>query len=165
MAADPRGKLWKKAQAFAKQGSYGRAKHNVEKGGGTWSLDMSRSLRKTGDYTSWQDPPDSGGGSGGGSGSGSGSGSPDTEALQSSVDNLIAELARQQQEQANALAQQQSAFQAQQQAQRDRDARMKPSDASNALNSTILSGSDWWKKRRSNRNTFLRPFASIFGGS
>jgi len=157
MAADPRGKNWKQAQAFGKQGKWGRAKQQVETGGGTWSKAMSKSLRKTGDYTSWQDSAGSGGGGGGAN--------PDTEALQSSVDNLIAELARQQQEQANALAQQQSAFQAQQQAQRDREARMKPSDASNALNSTILSGSDWWKKRQGTRNTFLKPFASIFGGS
>jgi len=150
MAADPRGKYWKQAQAFAKQGSYGRAKHNVEKGGGTWSLDMSRSLRKTGDYTSWNKPktpakPEV---------------NPETAALQSSVDSLIEQLGSQQQEQANALAQQQSSFQAQQKAQQDRLDRLKPRDVSQAWRSTLLSGGRWWKDRE-RRNTFLKPFASM----
>lgn len=143
--ANPKGSNWTQAQDFAKKGKFGRAKQQVELGGGTWSKDMHRSLKATGDYT----PPTT----------------PDpTNDLQQSVDDLVAKMQQQQADQQAAYQQQQSQFAEQQRIADLERERMRPKDASQALYSTILSGGESWGQRKKKYSNWLKPFASLTPG-
>ena len=143
-AGNVRGTNWTQAQDWAKKGKFGRAKQQVELGGGTWSKEMHRSLKSTGNYT----PPTET--------------TPDpAEELQRNIDKLIAQMNQQQINQQNAYNQQQAQLKQQREQEAAERERMRPKDVSQALGSTILSGGDAWKNRKKN---WLQPFTSLLPG-
>ena len=146
--ADPKGSNWSQAQDFAKKGKFGRAKQQVELGGGTWSKDMHKSLKATGDFNITPEAP------------------PETSApdLQQSVDDLVAKMQQQQAEQQASYQQQQSQYAEQQRIAAAEQERMKPKDASQALYSTILSGGESWGKQRKKQSNWLKPFSAMKPG-
>ena len=151
-AGNVRGTNWGKAVNWAKQGKYGKAKQQVESGGGTWSTEMHKSLKSTGDYkppvASETSPPQ---------------GDP-VEELQQSVDDLVAKMQQQQTDQQAAYQQQQRQFAEQQRIADLERERMRPKDASQALYSTILSGGESWVQRKKKHSNWLKPFASLTPG-
>ena len=141
-----RGTNWGKAVNWAKQGKYGKAKQQVELGGGTWSTEMHKSLKATGDYkppVASKPPPTE---------------TPDpAEELQGQIDSLLDQLNKQQ---ANQAAQTAAYNQEQARLAAERE-RMRPKDASRAFGSTLLSGGDFWNQRKKN---WLQPFSSLTPG-
>ncbi len=149
--ANPKGSNWKQAQDFAKKGKFGRAKQQVELGGGTWSKDMHKSLKATGDFNLTPETPEA----------------PPTSTqpdLQSSVDALIAKMQQQQADQQASYQQQQSQYAEQQRIAAAEQERMKPKDASQALYSTILSGGESWGQQRKKQSNWLKPFSAMKPG-
>ena len=146
-AGNVRGSKWGRAVDYAKQGKYGKAKQQVELGGGTWSTDMHKSLKATGNYIppTTNTPPTEE------------TTSPEDEVadLKNEVADLVEAMKQQQIDQQNAYNRQQEQLAAERE-------RMRPKDASKALNSTILSGGNYYNTLK--KKNWLQPFSSLMPG-